>query len=125
MFGRRRIQAITPQVASDRFFTAELTLVDVRTDAEFAEYRVPGVLHIPVQEIRGRLDEVPTRHPVAFVCRSGHRSATAARAAARHREDVLNVAGGMNAWLAAGLPVARCRVSHGPATSSRKAHPHA
>ena len=125
MFGLRRIEAITPQAASDRFFTAELAIVDVRTDAEFRQFRVPGVVHIPAHEIRSRLDEVPTGHPVAFVCRSGHRSASAARLAARHRDDVLNVAGGMNAWIAAGLPVARCRVSRGPTTSTRKSHPHA
>ncbi len=125
MFGRRRIQAITPQSASDRFFTAEIALVDVRTDAEFEQYRVPGAVHIPAHEIRRRLDEVPAGHPVAFVCRSGHRSAAAARVVARRRDDVFNVAGGMNAWIASGLPVARCRVSQRPATSSRKSHPHA
>lgn len=125
MFGLRRIQAITPRAASDRFLTAELTLVDVRTDAEFQEYRVPGVVHIPAHEIRGRLGEIPDGHPVAFVCRSGHRSQSAARVAARSREGVLNVAGGMNAWVAAGLPVARCRVSRHAATTSRKADRHA
>ena len=32
--------------------------------------------------------------------------------AARHRDDVMNVAGGMDAWLDAGLPAATCPVSH-------------
>ena len=36
------------------------------------------------------------------------RSALAARRAARQRDDVATVASGMNAWLAAGLPAARC-----------------
>jgi rhodanese-related sulfurtransferase len=55
-----------------------------------------------------RLNEVRRDRPVAFVCRSGHRSAVAARWAARQRDDVATVAGGMDAWLAAGLPAARC-----------------
>jgi rhodanese-related sulfurtransferase len=90
----------------------QLTLVDVRTEQEFEQVRVPGVLHIPVTEIKGRLGEIPAEHPVAFLCRSGHRSSLAARMAARHRDDVMNVAGGMDAWLDAGLPSATCPVSH-------------
>ena len=111
MFGRRPIESIDARVASDRFFTAEIVLVDVRSRAEYEQVRIPGTVHIPVHEVGRRLEEVRTDRPVAFVCRSGHRSMAAARKAAKHREDVLNVAGGMNAWLAAGLPAARCRVS--------------
>jgi rhodanese-related sulfurtransferase len=111
MFGRRSIESITARAASDRFFTGELVLVDVRTRHEFEQLRIPGALHIPLHEVRGRLDELRTDHAVAFLCRSGHRSAVAARRAATRRTDVVNVAGGMNAWLAAGLPTADCQAS--------------
>jgi len=111
MFGRRRIEAITARAASDRFFSGELVLIDVRSEREYAQVRVPGAVHIPLHEVGGRLGELRTDHPLAFVCRSGHRSAVAARRAARHRPDVLNVAGGMNAWLAADLPVSDCPAS--------------
>jgi len=111
VLGLPRVQAITPRVASDRFFMGKLVLVDVRTRSEYEEARVPGALHIPLREVRGRLGEVRRDRPVAFLCRSGHRSAIAARRAAKHRADVLNVAGGMNAWLAAGLPAACCATS--------------
>ncbi len=111
MFGRRPIEAITVRVASDRFFTGELMLVDVRTHREFEQVRVPGAVHIPLPELSNRLGELRTDHAVAFLCRSGHRSAVAARRAAKQRPDVLNVTGGMNAWLAAGLPAADCPVS--------------
>ena len=111
MFGRTRIETITARTASDRFFSGQLVLVDVRTEREYAQIRVPGAVHIPLDEVRGRIGELRTDHPVAFVCRSGHRSAMAAKRAAKHRPDVLNIAGGMNAWLAAGLPAADCPVS--------------
>ncbi len=111
MFGLRRIETITPRRASDRFFTGEIVLVDVRTRAEYEQVRVPGAVHIPLHEVRDRLDELRTDHALAFLCRSGHRSAVAARRAAKQRDDVMNIAGGMNAWLAAGLPSARCPVS--------------
>ena len=125
MFGRHRIETITPRAASDRFFMAQLVLVDVRSHHEYEEVRVPGALHIPVTEVRRRLHEIPTEHPVAFLCRSGHRSALAARTAARQRDDVLNVAGGMDAWLAADLPVARCRLSHTNASAPKRSRHHA
>ena len=112
MLGFKSIDKVTPGEVSDRFFMGQLTLVDVRSDEEFEEVRVPGVLHIPVTEIKGRLAEIPAGHPVAFLCRSGHRSSLAARMAARHRDDVMNVDGGMDAWLRAGLPSATCPVSH-------------
>jgi len=108
MFRRRRIESITPRTACDRFFTGELVLVDVRTHLEYERTRVPRAIHMPLIEVGSRLGELPAGHPVAFLCRSGHRSALAARAAARHRTDVLNVTGGMNAWLAAGLPTSDC-----------------
>lgn len=111
MFGRRRIEAITVRQASDRFFAGELVLVDVRTHQEFERVRVPGSLHIPLHEVRGRVPDLRADHPVAFICRSGHRSTVAARRAVRARPDVLNITGGMNAWLAAGLPSADCPVS--------------
>ena len=112
MLGFKSIEKVTPGEVSDRFFMGQLTLVDVRTEQEFEQVRVPGVLHIPVTEIKGRLGEIPAEHPVAFLCRSGHRSSLAARMAARHRDDVMNVDGGMDAWLRAGLPSATCPVSH-------------
>jgi rhodanese-related sulfurtransferase len=105
MFGRRRIETITARAASDRFFSGELVLVDVRTEREFGHVRVPGAVHIPLHAVGDRLGELRTDHPLAFVCRSGRRSAAAARRVAKHRPDVLNVAGGMNAWRAADLPV--------------------
>jgi rhodanese-related sulfurtransferase len=111
MFGRRSVEEINARAASDRFFAGELLLIDVRTHHEFAQVRVPGAVHIPLHEIGSRVSELRTDHAIAFVCRSGHRSKVAARRAAKERPDVLNVTGGMNAWLAAGLPSADCAVS--------------
>ncbi|MGZ8438763.1 MAG: rhodanese-like domain-containing protein [Candidatus Limnocylindrales bacterium] len=108
MFGFRRIESIAPRRASDRFFTGEIVIVDVRTPWEYEQVRIPGATHIPLPDVRSRAGELRGDRPIAFLCRSGHRSAVAARRAAKERAGVLNVAGGMNAWLAAGLPTADC-----------------
>jgi rhodanese-related sulfurtransferase len=108
LFKRRSVQTISPATASDRFFCGHLSIVDVRSDAEWAEARVPGSTHIPLGKLRHGLPHVRDDRPVAFLCRSGHRSRFAARHAARHRSDTTSIEGGLNAWIAATLPIARC-----------------
>lgn len=53
-------------------------LVDVRTEEEFNEGRIPGAINIPLDEVADRLDELETAagddRPLVLVCRSGVRS---------------------------------------------------
>ena len=109
---RHRVETVSVRTASDRFFTGRLTIVDVRSHREFAQARVPGATHIPLEQLRDRLPEVRSDRPIALLCRSGHRSALAARRAAKHRRDVASIDGGMSAWIAADLPTARCTPPH-------------
>ena len=109
---RHRVETVTVRTASDRFFTGRLTIVDVRSHREFAQTRVPGAMHIPLEQLRDRLPEVRSDRPIALLCRWGHRSALGARRAAKHRRDVASIDGGMSAWIAAGLPTARCAPPH-------------
>ena len=102
---RRRIPSIKPTHAADRFFSGKISLVDVRSDRERMAVRVPGAAHIPLLQLHRRIDEIRTDRPVALLCRSGHRSALAARIARRHGLDSMSVTGGMRAWLTAELPV--------------------
>lgn len=97
-----------PRSASERFATGVVTIVDVRSDAEYAQARVPSSTHIPLGQLRQRLGEVRSDRPIAFLCRSGHRSALAACIVAKRRPEVISINGGMNAWVSAGLPTARC-----------------
>lgn len=78
-------------------------LLDVREHEEWAHGRAPGAVHVPMGELRQ--DSVPRDRPVLVVCRVGGRSAAVAEALEGLGYDVANVAGGMQAWAAAGLPV--------------------
>ncbi|HEX2895258.1 MAG TPA: rhodanese-like domain-containing protein [Marmoricola sp.] len=84
-------------------------LVDVREDFEWAAGHVPEARHIPLRQLAARIQEIPDHRPVLVVCRSGRRSAEAARTLAGplgvHIAEVANVEGGMVAWAAAGFPV--------------------
>ena len=90
-----------------RLWTAgELVIVDVREEREHDVTRVAGVPLLPMSELVGRVDEVPSDLPLAVLCRSGSRSAQVADylTAAGDHGEVANVEGGIIAWAAAGLP---------------------
>lgn len=83
-------------------------LVDVRTPEEFAEGHIKGAKNINVfdrnfiEEAQEKLDK---SRPVAVYCRSGKRSADAARLLTAKGYHVANLEGGILAWKQAGEPI--------------------
>ena len=72
-------------------------LIDVREPDEFKSGHVPGSQNMPLS----RFDpaKLPSDRPVALICRSGARSASAlARARASGRNDVRHYRGGVIGW---------------------------
>lgn len=89
-------------------------LLDVREPDEFAVVRAPGAVLIPTSAFTSRIDELPTDRPLLVICHTGRRSAAVTGFLARSgRTDVVNVAGGMDAWERAGLPIRRGQVEPG------------
>ncbi len=87
-------------------------LIDVRAPGEFEAASVPGSRNVPLDLLREHPVELGARleGQVVLVCRSGRRAAEAERiltAAGLAGTRVL--AGGINAWQAAGGPVATGR----------------
>ena len=80
-------------------------LVDVREDAEWIAGHATGAVHVPLAHCRP--DDLPDSSRVLVICRTGRRSGLAVRALRDAGLDAVNVAGGMKAWAAAGLPVVR------------------
>ncbi len=82
----------------------EAVLLDVRQPDEFDEGHAPMATLIPLAELPDHLEEHPHETLIVCVCRSGGRSRRAATYLAERGFDVLNVEGGMLAWVAADLP---------------------
>jgi rhodanese-related sulfurtransferase len=86
-----------------------LVLIDVRTKMEFDAGHAKGARLIPLNELKGRVDEVKRLCPdgsVAVVCRSGNRSLSGTVVLKRAGlDDVYNVTGGMMSWERQGYPV--------------------
>jgi DMSO/TMAO reductase YedYZ molybdopterin-dependent catalytic subunit/rhodanese-related sulfurtransferase/glyoxylase-like metal-dependent hydrolase (beta-lactamase superfamily II) len=80
-------------------------LLDVREPDEWCVEHAPAAMLLPMGRVRARLNELPGDRRIVVVCRSGGRSAAVTAALRRSGFDAVNLAGGMCAWAAAGLPV--------------------
>lgn len=92
------------QITASQAHEQSAFILDVRTSAERHQAHIEGSLHIPLQELPARLDELPDG-PIVCQCLSGGRSAQAAAFLAAQGRDVANLVGGIQAWHAAGLPL--------------------
>lgn len=86
----------------------QVVLLDVRTADEFAQAHVPGARNIDVRSpaFASLLEQLDKAAPYVIYCQSGNRSA---RAVTVMRDlgftEVWEVAGGIEAWEKAGLPI--------------------
>ena len=86
----------------------DLVLVDVRSPQELSEGSIPGSQLIPFAELaQGRMT-LPTGRPLLLICAVGGRSyAVGQYFSGKGYGEIYNLAGGISAWKAAGLPLQR------------------
>jgi rhodanese-related sulfurtransferase len=83
-------------------------LVDVRSKVEHGQARIPGSLHIPLDELASRSSELDKGKPVLLYCAAGGRSSMALRQLRKEGfGQACHLAGGISAWSQAGNTVAR------------------
>ncbi|MCX4800249.1 rhodanese-like domain-containing protein [Streptomyces sp. NBC_01214] len=106
---------VTPAQAHQRTAGAAAVLLDVREQAEWDAGHAPGAVHAPLSRLvaGAALPATAQNRPLVVICRSGHRSRRAAQLLTGRGGDAVDVAGGMNAWASAGLPVVGERGSSG------------
>jgi rhodanese-related sulfurtransferase len=86
----------------------DVQIVDVRSPAEFGTGTLRDARNLPLEEVTARAGELRKDKPVIVVCEAGRRAALAAvklRSAGVGEVYILD--GGLGAWRAAGLPVAK------------------
>ena len=84
--------------------SAEAFLLDVREPMEWVAGHAVGAVHIPMNQIPGRLAELPDAE-IVVVCKTGARSAAVAEFLLARGHSAVNLAGGTYAWQAAGRPM--------------------
>ena len=99
--------AKTEQVSVDELAAriadrAEGQTVDVRRPGEWAAGHIAGAVHIPLAELGLRAGEIDSSRPVHVICAGGFRSSIATSLLEQQGfTHIVNVVGGMTAWIAA------------------------
>ena len=79
----------------------DIMLIDVRSAEEHLAGNIGGSVNMPLDELRGRLDEVDKNKKIIVQCFSGQRSYFAYRMLWLKGYDVHNLTGGIRSWQAA------------------------
>jgi rhodanese-related sulfurtransferase len=85
-------------------------VLDVRGDAEFAAGHITDARHIPLAKLAERIKELEKfkDKPILVNCQSGVQTGKACDILRKHEfTKVHNLQGGLNAWIAAKLPVVK------------------
>lgn len=95
------VRSLTPrEVTKLRKESGEtVTLLDVREPWEYERVHLPDSLHIPMDDLRERLDELHPQQTYVVVCHHGNRSLQVATFLQAHGfQNVINLAGGIDEW---------------------------
>ena len=109
-----RLRDIAPYELAEMLRDAEVTLIDLREPGEFAAQRIHGALLVPLSAFD--IADLPRNpgQPIVLQCGSGKRSAIAAAHCLKAGVPLAgHLAGGIAAWVRAGLPT----VTIDPATA--------
>jgi len=100
-------ERISAQLAAERLATSDAALVvDVRTLAEHRAKAIAGSVCLPLNTLQDHMRDLPRDRPLLVHCAGGYRSSAAASLLQREGfEKVSELAGGIAAWEAAGLPL--------------------
>jgi len=86
----------------------EVQIVDVRAASEFGTGSLLNARNLPLTEVAQRASELRKDRPVIVVCEAGRRASLAAvKLRSAGIAEVYILAGGLGAWRAAGLPLAK------------------
>src|SRR5215471_6842045 len=100
------VSQITVQELASRRERGGIEALDVRREGEFQAGHIEDVDWHPLDRFKAALPGISKDTPVAVHCKSGYRSLIAVSVLRRAGYyNVLDVAGGFDAWIAAGLPV--------------------
>lgn len=99
---------MSPEQARPGVEAAYAQFIDVRTPEEFASGHAERAKNIPIDQLAANLDMLEKNEPVYLICHSGNRSKKAAQILVDNGfPQAISVAGGTEAWQAAGLPMAK------------------
>ncbi len=99
-----KLEAITVAELRRRMAEQNITLVDVRSEAEFAQAHIPGSVNIPIAKLQSRMRKLPKTDIVAY-CRDPYciSSTQAVELLVSHGYQAQRLVGGVPEWEQAGM----------------------
>ena len=96
---------VSPEQAAQALADGSATVVDVREPYEREAGYIDGTIHIPLERLAARAEELDRTRPVIFQCRAGVRSLMAAQAFAAAGFTASSLTGGIQRWADEGRPL--------------------
>ncbi len=100
MIAANHLRGDLPLADWSAFEAGDAEIVDVRSADEFSEGHLPGTRNIPIEELRGRLDELPADREIHLLCGVGQRSYYATRALVQRGYEARSLPGGIKTYQA-------------------------
>jgi hydroxyacylglutathione hydrolase len=99
---RRTMRDLTGRILAG----ADITVIDVRQDAEWAAGHLPGAVHALAPDLPAIVDRLDREAPIAVHCATGYRAALGVSLLLLHGfADVWHVIDGVESWSAQGHPL--------------------
>lgn len=97
---KRKIRHYNAEETNSKLKSRSILLLDVRTDAERKSRNIKGSLHIPLNQLNRRTEELRKYKDKEIVCycRSGNRSLNAALILQKQGFNAANLSGGISHW---------------------------
>jgi rhodanese-related sulfurtransferase len=96
---------LAPERAHQLLAEGHAQFIDVRERHEWHAGHMPGSRWIPFAQLGHEAVTLDHQRPVVFVCRVGERSGIAAESFRAAGLLAYNLSGGLESWVAAGLPL--------------------
>lgn len=101
----RHTERASVLIAAEELAADSHVVLDVRAPKEWVEKHIANSVNIPLNHLQERISELPRDRRIFVHCAGGYRSSTATGILHQHGiTDLVEIAGGMAAWEAAGLP---------------------
>ncbi|WP_085505933.1 rhodanese-like domain-containing protein [Thalassobacillus devorans] len=89
---------VQPTEAEEKRQQDDVEVLDVRTEEEVEAGMIPGAIHIPLDEVENKMDELNQKKEYITVCASGKRSDQAADLLNEQGYQAKTLDGGMQEW---------------------------
>jgi NADPH-dependent 2,4-dienoyl-CoA reductase/sulfur reductase-like enzyme/rhodanese-related sulfurtransferase len=98
MIAANAVRGDAPLAHWENIEKTDALILDVRTQREYTAGHVEGAVNIPLDELRSRMQELPSDREIWTYCNVGHRSYYASRALRLKGFEARNLSGGMQTY---------------------------